>query len=63
VITRRAAAYGAAFTVSSGARTRRELWSPASARALLESFGLPGSVSLLALTAYCRQALRKAGLA
>jgi len=59
VITRRAAAYGAAFILSSGARTRWELWSPASARGLLEAFGVPPHISLLALTGYCRQALRK----
>ncbi len=60
VIVRRAAAYGAAFTVSSGARTRWELWSPASTRALLESFGVPPQLALLSLTSYCRQALHKA---
>lgn len=62
VITRRAAAYGAAFVVSSGARSRWELWSPASSRALLEAFGVPPNLSLLAVSGYCRQALLKAGL-
>lgn len=60
IIARRAAAYGAAFTVSSGARTRWELWPPASARALLEALGVPAPLAKAALTAYCGQALLKA---
>ena len=60
IIARRAAAYDAALTVTSGARNRWQLWPPASARALLEAFGVPPQYALLALTAYCRKALDKA---
>ncbi len=60
IIARRASAYDAAFTVTSGARSPWQLWPPASARALLEAFGVPPQLALLALTAYCRKALDKA---
>jgi ribonuclease P/MRP protein subunit RPP1 len=61
VVVRRASAYGAPFIVSSGARSKWELWSPASARAMLEAMGVPSNIALLALTSYCRVALKKAG--
>lgn len=59
VIVRRAAALGAPFIASSGARSLWEMWSPAAVRALLEALGVPSNIALLALTAYCRQALLK----
>jgi len=52
IISRRAAAYESMIIVTSGARSRWELWSPAAARALLVSFGVPENIALLALSGY-----------
>ena len=52
IISRRAAAYEAIIVATSGARSKWELWHPASIRALLVSFGLPENTAKLALTGY-----------
>jgi len=52
IIVRRAAAYEAMLVITSGARSKWELWSPAAIRALLVSFGVPENIVSLSLTGY-----------
>jgi len=59
VAARRAAAYEAAFAVSSCARSRWEAWPPMTVVGLLVSFGVPPPVARLSVSGYCLQALRR----
>jgi ribonuclease P/MRP protein subunit RPP1 len=52
IISRRAAAYEARLVVTSGARSKWEIWHYASMRAVLVSFGLPENIAKLAVTGY-----------
>lgn len=52
IIARRAAAYEAMLVITSGARSKWELWSPAAIRALLVSFGVPENIASLSVTGY-----------
>ncbi|HIQ23551.1 MAG TPA: hypothetical protein EYH50_00700 [Pyrodictium delaneyi] len=52
IIARRAAAYEAPLVVTSGARTRWEMWHPRTMHAMLVAFGLPENIAKLAITGY-----------
>ncbi|BES82469.1 RNase P subunit p30 family protein [Pyrodictium abyssi] len=52
IIARRAAAYEAPLVVTSGARTRWEMWHPRTVQAMLVAFGLPETIAKLAITGY-----------